>query len=77
MVVLQLLKKRPFYTLRIDAALTQEQREVKLAEVLDFIESRLRGLFELETGGKTFCKAIVETFALLLLEACMTHGIAG
>jgi hypothetical protein len=72
---LQLLSKRPFYSLRINSDLSREQDHLKLWKVLYYLNSRVCGMFELETGGKKFSKIMVEDLARSVLETCRDFRI--
>jgi hypothetical protein len=75
LLTLQLLSKRPFYSLRINSDLSREQDHLKLGRVLYYLNSRICGMFELETGGKRFSKIMVEDLARSVLETCRDFRI--
>jgi hypothetical protein len=62
-LVLKLLPKRPFYSLTVDYSLSEEKCERRIEKAVNHIDCMVRGTFEPESGGKKFCRTVVEDIA--------------
>ena len=74
-LVVKLLPKRPFYSLTVDYPLSKESCERQIEKLVYHMDCMVRGTFEPESGGKKFCRTVVEDIGNQLHWACCIYKI--